>query len=192
MLRWCQSSIRAHHLNMIQLAGSAQRSYLFPADLPAVFAYHCDLARSMRFLPHISIAERYAPDQLRLLYRAIDGLVHVKIFCDVLITADRPNYRLRIGPLAGHAPVKPEVGLNTITCQGCYDSESTFSAAGQQTRIEAQLNLRADVPLPITLRLIPTTLISGAAHNILHLRTAEIMSHFIDQSLQAHARQSGS
>ncbi|MBE2266731.1 MAG: hypothetical protein IAE80_00775, partial [Anaerolinea sp.] len=118
MLRSRQSSIRARHLNMIQLAGSAQRSYLFPADLPAAFAYHWALARSMRFLPHISIAVRYAPDQLRLLYRATDGLIHVKIFCDVLITADQPNYRLRIGPLAGHAPVKPEVGLNTITCQG--------------------------------------------------------------------------
>ncbi len=65
---------------MIQLAGSAHRSYLFPADLPAAFAYHCDLARSMRFLPHISIAERYAPDQFRLLYSAIDGLYRVRIY----------------------------------------------------------------------------------------------------------------
>ena len=84
MLRWASQKIpSAHHLSMIQLAGSAHRSYLFPADLPAAFAYHCELARSMRFLPHISIAERYAPDQFRLLYSAIDGLYRVKIFCDV-------------------------------------------------------------------------------------------------------------
>ena len=176
---------------MIQLTGSAQRSYLFPADLPAAFAYHCALARSMRFLPHISIAVRYTPDQLRLLYSAADGLVHVKIFCDVLIAIDQPNYRLRISPLGGHVPVKHEVGLNTITCQGRYDSESAFSAAGQQTTIDYRLNLRADVPLPITLRLIPTTLISGAAHNILRMRTAEIMSSFIDQSRQAYACEVG-
>jgi hypothetical protein len=176
---------------MIQLAGSANRSYLFPADLPAAFAYHCDLARSMRFLPHISIEERYAPDQLRLLYSAIDGLYRVKIFCDVLITVDQPNCRLRIGPLAGHAPVKNEVGLNVMTCQGHYDSESTFTAADHQTQIESHLNLRANVPTPVTLRLIPTALISGAAHNILHLRTAEIMNSFIDQSLRAYSCQPG-
>ena len=176
---------------MIQLAGSANRSYLFPADLPTAFAYHCDLARSMRFLPHISIEKRYAPDQFRLLYSAIEGLYRVKIFCDVLITIDQPNYRLQIGPLTGHAPVKNEVGLNAMTCQGHYDSESTFSAAGQQTRIESHLNLRANVPMPVTLRLIPAALIDGAAHNILHLRTAEIMNSFIDQSLRAYSREPG-
>jgi hypothetical protein len=176
---------------MIQLAGSAHRSYLFPADLPDAFAYHCDLARSMRFLPHISIAERYAPDQFRLLYSAIDGLYRVKIFCDVLITIDQPNYRLRIDPLTGHTPVKNEVGLNAMTCQGHYDSESAFSAAGHQTQIEYRLNLRANVPMPVTLRLIPATLVSGAAHNILHLRTAEIMNRFIDQSRRAYSRGPG-
>jgi hypothetical protein len=176
---------------MIQLAGSAYRSYLFPADLPAAFAYHCDLARSMRFLPHISIVERYAPDQLRLLYSAIDGLYRVRIYCDVLIVVDQPNYRLRIDPLTGHAPVKNEVGLNAMTCQGHYDSESVFSTAGHQTQIEYHLNLRATVPVPITLRLIPTTLISGAAHNILHSRTAEIMNSFIDQSLRAYPCEPG-
>jgi len=177
---------------MIQLAGSAHRSYLFPAVLPAAFAYHCDLARSMRFLPHISIVERYAPDQLRLLYSATEsGLYRVRIYCDVLITADQPNYRLRIDPLTGHTPVKNEVGLNAMTCQGHYDSESAFSAAGQQTQIEYRLNLRANVPMPVTLRLIPTTLISSAAHNILHLRTAEIMSSFIDQSRRAYSRGPG-
>lgn len=174
---------------MIQLAGSAKRAYLFPADLPAAFAYHCDLARSMRFLPHISIAERYAPDRLRVLYSAIDGLYRVKIFCDVLITADQPNYRLRIGPLTGHAPVKNEVHLNAMTCQGHYDSESTFSAAGHQTKIEYRLNLRAKLPMPVTLRLIPPALMDSAAHNILHLRTAEIMSSFIDQSRRAYSRE---
>lgn len=176
---------------MIQLAGSAHRTYLFPADLPAAFAYHCGLARSMRCLPHISIVERYATDQLRLLYSAIDGLYRVKIFCDVLITVDQPNYRLRIGPLAGHAPVKNEVGLNTMTCQGHYDSESAFSAAGHQTQIEYRLNLRANVPTPVPLRLIPTALIDRAAHNIQHLRTAEIMNSFIDQSRQAYLREPG-
>ena len=176
---------------MIQLAGSAHRSYVFPADLPAAFAYHCDLARSMRFLPHISIVERYAPDQLRLLYSAVDGLYRVRIYCDVLITVDQPNYRLRIGPLTGHTPVKNEVGLNAMTCQGHYDSESTFNAASQQTKIEYRLNLRANVPKPVTLRLIPHALIDGAAHSILHLRTAEIMSSFIDQSMQAYSHGPG-
>jgi hypothetical protein len=192
MLRWGQSTnpLR-HHSSMIQLAGSSHRSYLFPADLPAAFAYYGDLARSMRFLPHISIVERYAPDQLRLLYSAIDGLYRVRIYCDVLITIDQPNYRLRIGPLTGHRPVKNEVGLNAMTCQGHYDSESTFSAAGHQTQIEAHLNLRANVPMPLTLRLIPSALISGAAHNILHLRTAEITSSFIEQSLRAYSREPG-
>jgi hypothetical protein len=176
---------------MIQLAGSANRSYLFPTALPAAFAYHCDLARSMRFLPHISIAECYAPDQLRLLYSAIDGLYRVKIFCDVLITVDQPNYRLQIGPLTGHVPVKSEVRLNALTCQGHYASESAFTAAGQQTKIESHLDLRANVPMPVTLRLIPPALIDGAAHNILHLRTAEIMNSFIDQSRRAYSRASG-
>jgi hypothetical protein len=176
---------------MIQLTGSAHRSYLFPADLPAAFAYHCDLARSMRFLPHIAIAERYAPDQLRLLYSAIDGLYRVKIFCDVVITIDQPNYHLRIGPLNGHAPIRNVVGLNAMTCQGHYESESTFSAAGPQTMIDYRLNLRAGLPMPATLRLIPPALAHGVAHNIMDRRTAEIIGSFIDQSRQAYAREAG-
>jgi hypothetical protein len=176
---------------MIQLAGSAHRSYLFPADLPAAFAYHCDLARSMRFLPHISIVVCYAPDRLRLLYSAIDGLYRVKIFCDVVITIDQPNFRLRIGPLNGHAPVKNAVGLKALTCQGHYASESAFTAAGQQTTIDYRLNLRASLPMPATLRFIPPALAHGVAHNIMHRRTAEIIGSFIDQSRQAYARESG-
>ena len=78
-----------------------------------------------------------------------------------------------------------------MTCQGHYDSESAFSAAGQQTQIEYRLNLRANVPMPVTLRLIPSALISGAAHNILHLRTAEIIGSFIDQSRRAYSRGPG-
>ncbi|HZY41225.1 MAG TPA: hypothetical protein VFF59_04405 [Anaerolineae bacterium] len=174
---------------MIKLAGSARRTYLFPVVLPRAFGYHCDLARSMRFLPHISVVEHYAPDQLRLLYSATEsGLYRVKIFCDVLITVDQANHRLRLGPLTGHPPVKNEVRLNAMTCQGHYDSETIFAAAGQQTQIEYRLNLRASVPKPLTLRLIPNALMDGAAHNIMHLRIAEIMGSFIDQSIRAYAR----
>ena len=171
---------------MIGLASSARRYYLFPAALPAAFAYHCGLARSMQFLPHISIAERFAPDQLRLLYSALDGLYRVKIFCDVHITIDQADYRLRIDPLAGHAPVKSEVHLNALTCQGHFDSASIFSVAGAQTAIDYRLNLRASLPLPTALRLIPPALVHGSAHNIMHRRTAEIMDSFIEQSRRAY------
>lgn len=176
---------------VIQLAGSAQRTYLFPAVRARAFGYYCDLARTMQFLPHISIVEQYAPDQLRVLYTATEsGLYRVRIYCDVRITIDQAHHRLQLGPLAGHPPVKNDLRLNAMTCQGQYASETVFLDAGSRTQIDYRLNLQASMPRPLTLRLIPPGLLAGAAHAIMDVRIAEITGSFIDQSIRAYARSS--
>jgi murein tripeptide amidase MpaA len=172
---------------MIPMAGSAERSFLFPAELPAAFAFLGDVKRSFAFLPYISIAESYSQDQFRLHYRALEaGFYQVDIFCDVqVIRAENPCL-LIIRSLPGKAPVKSAARWNNMICQGTYESQSNFYQVGANTRIDFSIQLAASLPVPAALRLVPPALVSSATHNILQQRIDEVSSGFIEQSIRAY------
>ncbi len=172
---------------MIQISGSTQRAFLFPAGLQEAFDYYSDIPRSIDFLPHISLERRFAPGQYRLLYSFLEsGLYRVKIYCDVLAALDRQQGLIHIQPLEEHLPVKRESGLYSMTCQGTFDSQITFSEAGDQTRIEYSIRMEASLPVPLTLRLVPNPLLNGSAQRKLSLHTGEIVDAFIERSIQAY------
>ncbi len=170
---------------MIKISGSTKRLFLFPASLQKTFAYYSDIPRSIDFLPHISLVRSFAPGQYRLLYSFLEsGLYRVKIYCDVLTILDKNKRFIRIQPSEENPPVKSGYGLYSMTSQGHYDSETTFSESGDQTRIEYRISMDARLPVPLTLRLVPNALLNGSAQKKLSLHTGEIIDRFIERSIR--------
>lgn len=170
------------------MAASAVRSFLFPAELPAAFAFLGDVRRSFACLPYISVAASYSEDQYRLHYRALEaGFYWVDIFCDVQVIREEDPCSLRIRSLHGRPPVKTAARWNAMTCQGSYESQSLFYQDGENTRVDFSIQLAASLPVPVTLRLVPPALVSKSTHNILQLRIEEVSSGFIEQSIRAYS-----
>jgi len=171
---------------MIQISGSTKRLFLFPASVQKSFEYFRDIPRSIDFLPHISLVRSFAPGQYRMLYSFLEsGLYRVKIYCDVYAILNQNKGFIRIQPLDENPPVKSESGLYFMTGQGHYDSEITFSESGDKTRIEYSIRIDARLPVPLTLRLIPNSLLNGSAQRKLSLHTDEIIDQFIERSVRA-------
>jgi hypothetical protein len=172
---------------MISMAGTAERSFLFPAALPEAYAFLGDVRRSFAFLPYISIAAGYSESEFRLHYRALEaGFYWVDIFCDVQVIRQDDPCVLSICSLPGKMPVKSAARWNSMTCQGVYESESLFQQAGAQTRVDFAIRLAADLPLPATLRLVPPALVSTTTHSILQMRIDEIIGKYIDRAIRAY------
>ena len=172
---------------MIQIAGSAQRSYVFPAKLRDALAYYGDIGRSFRFLTYISVVHSYAAGQYRLLYNNLEsGLYRVKIFCDVLAVVEEDRYLIRISPSERDPPVRAQAGLYSMTGQGFYSSEIHFSKCGEQTRIEYSIEMKASLPVPLTLRWIPDGLMNSIAQYRFYLHTDQVIDRFIEQSVLAY------
>jgi hypothetical protein len=172
---------------MIQIGGSAQRSFVFPANLRDAFACYRDIGGSFRFLPYISLVHRYAAGQYRLLYSSLEsGLYRVKIFCDVLAAVEEDRYLIRISPFEGDSPVRAQAGLYSMTGQGFYNSEIHFTKCGDQTRIEYSIEMKASLPVPFTLRWIPDGLMEGIAQHHFYLHMDEVIDRFIEGSVQAY------
>lgn len=97
-------------------------------------------------------------------------------------------YTLSVCSLPGKAAVKSSAHLNSMTCQGQYESRIQFHEAGEQTKVDYSIQLNASLPVPLTLRLLPPALLRSASQNILQLRIDEIIAGFIDLSIQAYAQ----
>ncbi len=173
---------------MIPMAGSAERSFLFPAELPAAFAFLGDVKRSFAFLSYISLEGSYSEDEYRLHYHALEaGFYKVDIFCDVQVLREEHPCSLIIRSLPGKAPVKSAARWNAMTCQGIYESQSVFHQDGENTRVDFSIQLAASLPVPVTLRLVPPAMVSKSTHNILQQRIEEVSSAFIERSIRAYS-----
>lgn len=171
---------------MIKIAGSIHRSFIFPAELPLAFAYYSDLGRILTYLPHIFLVRAYAVNQFRMLYSTTElGTYHIRVFCDLQSRLDGKEKILFINPLDIAPPVKEKAGLRSATTQGYYSSKHVFHNEGDQTRIEYDLQLRANLPTPLGLRFMPSSMVNRIAHNIAKWRMREIVEGFIERSIDA-------
>lgn len=174
---------------MIKIVGSTRRSFIFPAELPAAFAYYSDLGRILTYLPHISLMRAFAYDQFRVLYNTLElGAYHIRIFCDMhAVLGKEGEWVLRIQPWdGGHPPVRPEAGLSSSTARGYFNSESVFRQVGPgQTEIDYSLQLRSKLPTPLGLRLVPGRVVNHIAESIMTMRIHEIAEGFIERSIEA-------
>lgn len=170
---------------MIRVAGSAHRSFIFPAELPLAYAYYADIGRVLRHLPHICLAQTYSPGQLRLVYRSTElGIYRVRIFADVQ-TILEDGHVLHVRPVDGLPPVQAQYGAHSTTAQGEFTSQSVFRDIGSQTEIEYSLRLQADLPTPRGLRMMPGVVVGSIARSITHTRIREIVAGFVADSVRA-------
>lgn len=170
---------------MIKVAGSAHRSFVFPAELPITYAYYADVGRVLSYLPHICLVRAYGPDRFRLLYRSTElGIYHIRIFADVQTRLEE-GWVIRTGPLDGSPTVEGWADGNATTAQGYFSSQSVLFDEGEQTRIEYSLQLRAHLPTPRGLRFMPGLLVERIAHSITRMRIVETAEGFIGRSVDA-------
>ena len=171
---------------MIEIAGSSRRSFTFPAELPLAYAYYGDVGRLLGYLPHICLVRAYEADRFRLLYQTTElGAYHIRIFADVQTTLEEDGWILRVHPLDGPEPVQPQAGLSSSTTQGYFTSRSVFRDEGAETRISYELQLEAQLPPPLGLRLMPGMVINRIAGSITKMRTRETVDGFIERSVSA-------
>jgi len=171
---------------MIKVAGSIQRSFTFPAELPVAFAYYADLGRILTYLPHIFLVQAYRRDRFRLLFSTTElGIYHIRIFCDLQAHVNENDRTLYVKPLIVDPPVEATAGVNSVTAQGIYASKSVFHPAQGETLIEYDLRLRADLLTPLGLRFMPSYVVNRITQNITQWRMHEIADGFIERSIDA-------
>ncbi len=171
---------------MISIVGTSSRSFRFPADLPTAYAYYSDASRLLHYLPHISLVREYGQDRFRMLYATTElGSYRVRIYWDVETVLNDQGRAIQVRPLGGLEPVKPSAGLYSTTAHGHFSSESRFFEVGGETRIDYRLELHAELPPPLGLRLMPGVVVEGIARSITRRRLREIVEGFVERSIAA-------
>jgi hypothetical protein len=174
---------------MIEIRGSAQRIFHFPAARPLAYEFYSDFNRIVPFLPHISLINSYGPHNHRLRYHATElGAYRVYIYADVQTTLDPDCQALVVTPLEEIERVKDEAGFTSVTTQGFYTSQSIFSDNATGTDVDYSLQLRAHIPTPFGLRLVPGGIMTHIANSITDGRIQEIIDAFIKRSIAAYPR----
>lgn len=174
---------------MIKIAGSIRRTFRFSATLPTTLAYYSDLPYILKFLPHISIVKVFAQDHFRALYETTEfGGYKIQIFCDFQSSVDHDLAVIRIVPGNGLNPIEEKAGLNSSIAKGVFRRESLFMEDGEETEIDYFLQLNAELPTPVGLRLLPDRVHNAIAKNITGYRMREIADGFIQRSIEGFAR----
>lgn len=175
---------------MITLNGSTHRQFAFPDTLAAATRYYRNFDAIFDFLPHISLVQKHGPNTFRALYHTIElGVYRVKIYCDLHVHFDEASQTLTVTPWTGLVPVKQSVSVQALVAQGQFSSRSVFTAHGDETQIEYSLQLRAALPKPFGLSLVPDAVMNQITHSIADWRIHEIAGGFIDRSIAAYRAQ---
>jgi hypothetical protein len=171
----------------IEIDGSVERSFSFPADIKDAFIYYQDLGRIVGWLRHVRLVDSHGPNEYRVQYSSVElGVYRVNIYCDLVMSANEREGIIRYSPQKDFPPVKPEVGVNSLTAHGFYSSESVFRQTGNQTMIDYRLSLKARLPVPIAARIMPVSMLDLIAKNIMYRRIYEIADGFIEGSVQSY------
>lgn len=170
---------------MIAFAGTARRSYMFPAPLERAFRFNADLDAMLALLPHIAVVGAPSAAVRRLCYGATEsGLYRVRIHCTVSTEIDARACTIRIVPRPDETP--PHAGFRSMSGTGRYGSTIGFHRANDETRIDYGLMLSAELPVPGSLRLVPTAVLNAGAERIFHARLEEILDGFVARSIAAY------
>ena len=170
---------------MISIAVSDQRTFTLPADLATTTAYFRDFERTIRDLHHLRMVKTYAPDQYRILYSAAEGgIYHVAFYCDIQVQFDEISPAIRVLPLAGIPPVSPKVTINSMTGQGYYASQSIFQPVGPNTNVKYEVEIQAEVPKRLELRLIPDQVAKQVIEKLVKQRLQAITDAFIERTME--------
>lgn len=173
---------------MINLTGSIQRAFIFPAVAKTALTYYSDIGRVASFLPHITLVHTYSQNQIRMLYETVElGTYSIQIYSDLECSVDWNNMVLKVYPvkIETAAPIQPETSLRHSTGTGLFGIDTQFFDLGNQTRIEYTIRLKAELERPLGMRLMPKRVVSRIAQGITDGRVREIADGFIKESMAA-------
>ena len=175
---------------MIKIAGTAQQTFSFPADIATVSDFYRDFGHILHYLPHIQLVKAYGPDQFRVMYHALELSVYrVRIYCDLQVGYDEATKTLHVAPLPNKPPAKSEATVQSLTAQGYFTSRSVFRPRREHSSVDYQLSLEARLPKPLGLMLMPDGVIEQIASSITEWRIHEIAGGFIKRSVQEYREQ---
>lgn len=113
------------------------------------------------------------------------GTYNIHVLADVHLELNPAEFTIKLLPIKRDPPVETAVTLNATTTRGYYASEACFHKAGEQTRVEYQLTMRARPPRPKGMRFMPKLMVDRIAKNITNHRVKEIANHFINSSVDS-------
>ena len=174
----------------INIAVSARRMFTLPADLPAARTQFRDFRQTLRYLPDLRLVKTYAPDWYRILYSAAQaGVYRVNLYSDIQARFDEAEDTFYVTPLNGFPAVASKATLVSLTSQGDYSSRLRLSAAGERTNAEYEVRIRATLPKPVGLKLIPDPAVRLFIERVVRRRVQELADEFIRRSTAAlHAQ----
>ncbi len=174
---------------MIKIDSTIRFSFMFPADRATAFTYYSDMRRIAQHLKYIELVEsepENAEKEFRLYYNTVElGSYHIHVFCDVCMDLDDDRHIIRLEPAESLPPIKTKVTISSTRARGFYKSEAKFIEAGEQTRVEYMLSLKARPPRPKGMRFMPRGMVDKIAQNITNHRVKEIAEAFIASSIDA-------
>ncbi|MCA9963373.1 MAG: DUF1997 domain-containing protein [Anaerolineales bacterium] len=170
---------------MIEISGTIQRAFLFPAAADMALAYYGNMARILPLLPHISVVQEYSSTQFRTHYQTVElGAYTVNVFCDLESEVDHGEMVIHVRPGQFAEPTAASTTLTSSTAYGLFSMLARFFPLEGQTRIEYRLGLQARLPRPAGLRLMPKRVLNGVGQGITNGRLREIADGFITRSLE--------
>ncbi len=174
---------------MIKVAGQAERSFTFPADVDTSFNFFSDIGRLVTYLPHIVLVNNDPlTNHLRVHFRSTElGTYLINIISDLEYEIDIPNYMFHIRAVDRLPAIKPQTTFNSTTARGYFNLVSRFllGDSPDETLVEYELTMQARLPKPSGLRFMPGRVISGIVSGITNGRIKEIADGFETNSIQA-------
>ncbi|GIK57356.1 MAG: hypothetical protein BroJett015_30190 [Chloroflexota bacterium] len=174
---------------MMQISGSIQRAFIFPAEVQETLTFFSELIQVAQFMPHISLVHTYAPNQIRVMYETVElGSYTIRIFTDLEGNIDRHAHTISVYPvrLETAVPIKPEATLRETVGHGLFAIQAQLYDLGGQTRLEANLRLQAELEQPRGMNLMPKRVINRIAQGITDHRMREMADGFIRAALAAY------
>ena len=170
----------------IRVAGQTERAFTFPSNLFTAYDYYTHPTQLLEHLPYITVVKTYSQDCFQVMYERVElGSYRIRILADVRFLFDHARRTIQVTPLKGKSPAKAKAGLNISTAPGIFSSRSSFYPEDDQTQIIYQVQLHANLPAPLALRLMPGMVIDGIANQITNYRIREIADGFIERSIEA-------
>lgn len=174
---------------MIHVSGSVSRSFIFPAQREVASAYYRDFNQVVKHLSLISMNKVLGADRFRVMYNSTElGVYKIKIYCDVQTLFDPVENVLVVQTFDDHPKIPAKSGWNSSEAHGAFASQSVFYEEGEQTRIEYRLHLRAAVPPPLGLRLVPEGVLNQIADNITAWRMDAIIDRFVEDTIRDYRK----
>ena len=174
---------------MIRVFGSVSRTFLFPARREVATAYYRDFNRVLKHLSLISIDKQLGEDKFRVMYNSKElGVYAIQIYCDVQTLFDEKECVLVVQTIDDHPKMPKKSGWSSSSAQGAFASQSVFYQEGDQTRIEYKLHLRAILPPPLALRVVPGMVLDQIAKNITAWRMETIIDRFVEDTIKDYRK----